>query len=112
MNPNLVRVAATLLVAATKLKMLSQEGSEPFYYLINLIFLYVFWTSMRDIAHAVSGKNYIIISPKYGPEYKAYRKDKSFWYYLNLGWSTLLTTFVLGILFRNDLVERLIDLFR
>jgi hypothetical protein len=111
MNPNLVRVAATLLVAATKLKMLSQEGSEPFYYLINLIFLYVFWGSMRDISHVVSGKNYIIISPKYGPEYKAYRKEQPFWYCLNLGASTLFATFVLGIFFRHDLVERVLDFF-
>ena len=111
MNPNLVRVVATLLVAATKLKMLSQEGSEPVFYLINLLFLYVFWASIRDIAHVVSGKNYIIISPRYGPEYKAYRNEKQFWYYLNLGWSTLLTTIVLGILFRPDLVERVLDFF-
>ena len=112
MNPNLVRVVATLLVAATKLKMLSQEGSEPVFYLINLLFLYVFWASIRDIAHVVSGKNYIIISPKYGPVYKAYKKEQPFLYCLNLGASTLFATFILGIFFRLDLVERVLDFSR
>ena len=111
MNRNLVRVAATLLVADTKLKMLRQEGSEPIFYLLNLILLYLFWASMREISHAVSGKNYITISPRYGPEYKAYRKEQPFRYYLFFGLSALLTTIVLGILFRPDLVERVLDFF-
>jgi hypothetical protein len=111
MNPGRVAGVATLLVAATKLIMLSQEGSPFLLYFLNAMFVYVFWGSIFPVSYAISGKNYIIRSSMGGPDYKVYRKESPFRYYLIIIISTLFATFALGIFFRLDLVERVLELF-
>lgn len=100
MNSDLLAAICTLLLIASKIGLASR--GEPIYgamYIIYAGVAYLFWSVMRGIADAMSGKNYIRGRGKG----KVYREETPGRYWLLLICSIVLNAYLVGVIF--DLIK-------
>ena len=100
MNSDLLAAICTLLLIASKIGVTSRgEPIEGAMYIVYFGGTYLFWSVMRGIADAMTGKNYIRGRGKG----KVYREETPGRYWLLLICSIVLNAYLVGVIF--DLIK-------
>ena len=98
MNPDVLAVICTLLLIASKIGFASRgEPIDGGMYIIYVGATYLFWSVMRGLADALTGKNYIRGKGK--GKAKVYRDATPGRYWLLLICSVVLNAYLAGIIF-------------
>ena len=96
MNSDLLAALCTLFLIATKIGLASKgEPIDGGMYIIYAVATYLFWSVMRGLADAMTGKNYIRGSGKA----KVYREETPTRYWLLLIISVLFNAQIAAIIF-------------
>ena len=96
MNSDLLAAICTLLLIASKIGLASRgEPIDGGMYIIYAGVTYLFWSVMRGLADAMTGKNYIRGSGKA----KVYREETPGRYWLLLLCSVAINAYLAGIIF-------------
>ena len=96
MNPDVLAAICTLLLIASKIGFASRgEPIDGGMYIIYVGATYLFWSVMRGLADAITGKNYI----RGSGEAKVYREETPTRYWLLLLCSVIINAYLAGIMF-------------
>ena len=96
MNSDVLAAICTLLLIASKIGLASRgEPIDGGMYIIYAVATYLFWSVMRGLADAMTGKNYIRGSGKA----KVYREETPTRYWLLLLCSVIINAYLAGIIF-------------
>ena len=96
MNSDVLATICTLLLIASKIGLASRgEPIDGGVYIIYAGVTYLFWSVMRGLADAMTGKNYIRGSGKA----KVYREDTPGQYWFILITSVTINAYLAGIIF-------------
>ena len=96
MNSDLLAAICTLLLIASKIGLTSRgEPIDGGMYIIYVGLTYIFWSVMRGIADAITGKNYIRGSGRA----KIYRNETPTRYWLLLIISVVFNVYIAAIIF-------------